>query len=92
MVSVGIQGKSTCNQVAAEPGRPLVWPGQFVMGYNRQNLQDPLVPIAPAALNLVWQKNGSYLVYRRLQQKVHLFWQFCKAGATAGKLTHAFSE
>ena len=35
------------------------------------------------ALKIAWQKNGSYLVYRRLQQKVHRFWQFCEAGATA---------
>src|SRR5262249_46571479 len=25
----------------AEPGRPLVWPGQFLIGYNRQDPRDP---------------------------------------------------
>lgn len=61
----------------AEPGRPLVWPGQFVIGYNRQLPNDPL-KVRPAVVltTLPWRKNGSYLVYRRLQQKVHLFWQF----------------
>jgi Dyp-type peroxidase family len=67
----------------AEPGRPLVWPGQFLIGYNRQDPRDALKPIGPAPLTVEWQKNGSYLVYRRLQQKVHLFWQFCEAGAQA---------
>ena len=67
----------------AEPGRPLVWPGQFLIGYNRQDPRDALKPRAPALLKIKWQRNGSYLVYRRLQQKVHLFWQFCEAGAQA---------
>jgi Dyp-type peroxidase family len=67
----------------AEPGRPLVWPGQFVIGYSRQDPRDPLMPRAPAPLKVDWQRNGSYLVYRRLQQKVHLFWQFCEAEAQA---------
>jgi Dyp-type peroxidase family len=67
----------------AEPGRPLVWPGQFVIGYKRQNPMDPLKPRDPAAVQLAWQKNGSYLVYRRLQQQVHKFWQFCETSAKA---------
>jgi Dyp-type peroxidase family len=67
----------------AEPGRPLVWPGQFLIGYNRQDPTDPLKPKNPAPLNVSWQKNGSYLVYRRLQQKVHLFWGFCETNASA---------
>jgi len=70
-------------ELFAEPGRPLVWPGQFVLGYNRQDPRDDLNPQAPAPLKVRWQKNGSYLVYRRLQQKVHLFWRFCEAGAQA---------
>lgn len=65
----------------AEPGRPLVWPGQFLIGYNRQNPMDALAPRKPAVPKLKWQRNGSYLVYRRLQQRVHLFWRFCEAGA-----------
>jgi Dyp-type peroxidase family len=65
----------------AEPGRPLVWPGQFLIGYNRQDPRDALKPMTPAPVKVKWQRNGSYLVYRRLQQKVHLFWQFCESGA-----------
>ncbi len=71
----------------AEPGRPLVWPGQFLIGYNRQDPQDAVNPKKPAPLNLPWQKNGSYLVYRRLQQLVHKFWEFCETSARA--LQHA---
>jgi len=67
----------------AEPGRPLVWPGQFLLGYNRQDPEEALKPKAPAPLEVGWQRNGSYLVYRRLRQKVHLFWQFCENGAQA---------
>jgi Dyp-type peroxidase family len=64
-------------ELFAEPGRVLVWPGQFVIGYQRQNSSQLLKP-APAFVPKVgWQRNGSYLVYRRLQQKVHLFWRFC---------------
>jgi Dyp-type peroxidase family len=65
----------------AEPGRPLVWPGQFLIGYKRQDPRDALAPRDPAPLKLSWQKNGSYLVYRRLQQLVHKFWEFCETNA-----------
>jgi Dyp-type peroxidase family len=67
----------------AEPGRPLVWPGQFLIGYNRQDPTNAVRPRDPAPLKLAWQKNGSYLVYRRLQQFVHKFWEFCRDGAAA---------
>ena len=35
----------------AEPGRPLVWPGQFLIGYQRQNPLDALKPrpVAPVS-------------------------------------------
>jgi Dyp-type peroxidase family len=59
----------------------LVWPGQFLIGYNRQDRSDFLEPFRPFEPRVPWQRNGSYLVYRRLQQKVHLFWSFCQDGA-----------
>jgi Dyp-type peroxidase family len=68
-------------ELFAEPGRPLVWPGQFLIGYNRQDRLDFLKPRTPFKPRVPWQRNGSYLVYRRLQQKVHLFWNFCDEGA-----------
>lgn len=68
-------------ELFAEPGRPLVWPGQFLIGYNRQDRSDFLKPFTPFEPKVPWQRNGSYLVYRRLQQKVHAFWRFCTDGA-----------
>lgn len=65
----------------AVPGRPLVWPGQFIIGYKRQDRLNFTAPRPPVATKVAWQRNGSYLVYRRLQQRVDLFWQFCKEGA-----------
>src|SRR5205085_3440394 len=47
----------------AEPGRPLVWPGQFLIGYNRQDPRDALGPRDPFKIKVEWQRNGSYLVY-----------------------------
>jgi Dyp-type peroxidase family len=70
-------------EMFAEPGRPLVWPGQFLIGYNRQDRLDFLEPHAPFEPRVPWQRNGSYLVYRRLQQNVHAFWRFCRDGAAA---------
>ena len=60
----------------ARPGEPLVWPGQFVLGYPTQSktdprLSNPSLPLAPA-----WLKDGSYLVFRRLRQDVALFRRF----------------
>jgi Dyp-type peroxidase family len=70
----------------AEPGQPLVWPGQFVFGYFRQARQDPRTP-PPPPIDKVdecppWGVNGSYLVIRRLRQDVGAFWAFVTAEAT----------
>jgi Dyp-type peroxidase family len=65
----------------AVPGRPLVWAGQFIIGYRRQNRLDLIEPAPAFVPKVAWQRNGSYLVYRRMQQKVHLFWRFCHDGA-----------
>lgn len=66
----------------ASPGRQLVWPGHFIFGYPRQFKDDPEVPrenSAPAGP--VWAKNGSFMVYRRLQQDVAKFHDFLASGA-----------
>jgi Dyp-type peroxidase family len=58
------------------PGQDLVWPGEFVFGYPGQDPEDPdkegLVPPMAAP----WMRNGSYLVFRRLEQKVPEFRRF----------------
>ncbi len=65
----------------AEPGRALVWPGQFVIGWQRQNLNDPVEPGTIDSDSPNWAKNGSYVVFRRLQQKVDAFHTFLKQEA-----------
>jgi len=69
----------------AEPGRPLIWPGQFVLGWARQSLDDGVQPGALDPGVPAWAQNGSYVVFRRLQQRVDEFHSFLsdKAGALA---------
>jgi Dyp-type peroxidase family len=61
----------------ASPGQPLLWPGQFVFGYPST---DRLTggPVKPGKLKPAWLKNGSLLVFRRLQQNVAGFTRFLK--------------
>ncbi|MCB9103055.1 MAG: Dyp-type peroxidase [Anaerolineales bacterium] len=57
----------------AKPGQPLIWPGQFILGYppqSRTHYREPL----PTPANLPpLARNGSFLVYRRLRQDVAKF-------------------
>jgi Dyp-type peroxidase family len=59
-----------------KPGQPLIWPGQFVLGYRLQRDDDPIQPQKPLKLSPSWTKNGSFLVCRRLLQDVPAFWNF----------------
>jgi Dyp-type peroxidase family len=65
-----------------EPGRPgpdLVWPGEFVFGYPDEDGRfeggEPDWMTSGDGFRLApeWAENGSYLVFRRLKQHVHLF-------------------
>ena len=67
----------------AEPGRPLVWPGQFVLGLPQQDHDHPLTPRPAADPKPPWARNGSYLVVRRLRQDVGGFWAFAREQAAA---------
>jgi Dyp-type peroxidase family len=51
-----------------KPGQPLVWPGRFVLGLPRSRDE------APAPVHPVW-RNGSFLVFRRLEQDVAAFYE-----------------
>lgn len=53
------------------PGQHLVWPGEFVLGYPASS-PDPRLP-GPVRPVPAWMHNGSFLVYRRLQQHVDVF-------------------
>ena len=69
----------------AKPGQPLIWPGQFVLGYKLQRADDSIQPQKPLKLSPSWTKNGSFLVCRRLLQDVPAFWNFMEQ--TAAKLS-----
>lgn len=62
----------------AKPGQSLVWPGQFLLGMQRQNPESPRDPDSEEAQKNFpeWAKYGSYLVCRRLRQDVKSFWEF----------------
>ena len=58
------------------PGQDLVWPGEFVFGYPGQHPKDPVKPGKPPEMAAPWMKNGSFMVFRRLEQKVPEFRKF----------------
>lgn len=65
----------------AAPGKPLIWPGQFVFGYRGQ-LDDDRPGLLVKA-GEAWMANGSYLIFRRLNQDVAGFHAWCEAQANA---------
>jgi Dyp-type peroxidase family len=62
------------------PGQDLVWPGEFILGYPKTG-PDPLRPGVTLAQTPDWMRNGSYLVYRRLEQDVPAFWSHMRREA-----------
>jgi Dyp-type peroxidase family len=58
------------------PGQDLVWPGEFVFGYPGQHPNDPVKAGPPPPMAAPWMKNGSFMVFRRLEQKVPEFRRF----------------
>jgi len=68
-----------------KPGQDLLWPGEFVFGYPRQDAEAASIaepgPLSTAGPH--WSRNGSYLVFRRLKQDVFGFHSFLKATAAA---------
>jgi Dyp-type peroxidase family len=67
----------------AQPGQPLVWPGQFLLGakYPVQNAFNSLQPQPNSIPEPAWAANGSFLVFRRLRQNVAGFWQLMNSEA-----------
>jgi Dyp-type peroxidase family len=63
------------------PGRDLVWPGEFVFGYPGQHPDDPVREGPAPEMAAPWMRDGSYMVFRRLEQKVPEFRRFVRAQA-----------
>jgi Dyp-type peroxidase family len=57
----------------SRPGQPLIWPGQFVFGYEGQRADDPVRGGAVVAGGPNWMDDGSFLVFRRLREDVPTF-------------------
>lgn len=56
------------------PGQDLLWPGEFVLGYETQVAGDDFAEKGPPLdLPQPWMKDGAFLVLRRLQQFVPEF-------------------
>lgn len=72
----GLTRRSTTNPDQGLPGQDLIWPGEFVFGYPGQDPNDALKPRPPSDLAAPWLRNGSYMVFRRLEQKVPEFRKF----------------
>ncbi|MCC5637763.1 Dyp-type peroxidase [Nostoc sp. CHAB 5844] len=67
------------NPNQGKPGQDVLWPGEFVFGYEDQNpdakdLEHSKGAIASAGPK--WADDGSYLVFRRLRQDVFKFHKF----------------
>jgi Dyp-type peroxidase family len=58
------------------PGEDLLWPGEFVFGYPGQHPEHPTKEGPPPPMAAPWMRNGSYMVFRRLEQKVPEFRRF----------------
>jgi len=54
----------------------LIWPGEFVFGYPGQDPSDAVKPGRPPDMAAPWLRNGSYMAFRRLEQKVPEFRKF----------------
>lgn len=72
-------------RIFASPGVPLIQPGEFVLGYPRQDPDDAELTQDPADTRTEpeWARDGSYLVYRRLRQDVAAFERFLDHGAAS---------
>ena len=72
----GLTRRSTSNPDQGLPGQDRIWPGEFVFGYPGQDPSDPVRQGPPPDMAAPWLRNGSYMVFRRLEQKVPEFRRF----------------
>jgi Dyp-type peroxidase family len=64
------------------PGQDLLWPGEFVFGYPGQHRDNPYQEGLVPQMATPWMRNGSYMVFRRLEQKVPEFRRFVREQAS----------
>jgi len=76
--------RNLANRNQGLPGQDVLWPGEFIFGYEGQDRTNAIAPgpdslkpdgkpVAPQ-----WAENGSYLVLRRLRQDVGGFHRFLR--------------
>jgi Dyp-type peroxidase family len=63
-----------------KPGQDVLWPGEFVFGYKKQNAKAKDIgdPNGSSDAGPEWARNGSFLTFRRLHQNVFGFHSFLK--------------
>lgn len=74
-------------------GQPLIWPGQFVLGLERQrpSFSDP-APLPSLPVFPGWARHGSTLVIRRLRQDTARFERFVDQAAYDLARRHGFAD
>jgi len=80
----GLTRRATNDPKQGLPGQDLIWPGEFVFGYPGQGPRVAVKPGPPPHMEAPWLRNGSYMAFRRLEQKVPEFRKF--VAERAGRL------
>lgn len=92
--------------VPPKPDQTILPPGEFILGYANGYAQIPFAPTVAAGTDplgllkldevdmgrLGLGRNGSYLVFRKLQQHVGAFWSYFRAQAGANGLPESDAE
>jgi Dyp-type peroxidase family len=76
-------GQNPADEGQGLPGADLLWPGEFVFGYPEQDKNDVDNSSGLSDGGLAWMKNGSFMVFRRLEQLVPEFHATARAKANA---------
>src|SRR4029077_9455744 len=72
----GLTRRATNDPKQGLPGQDLIWPGEFVFGYPGQDPSDAVKAGRSPDMAVPWLRNGSYMVFRRLEQRVPEFRKF----------------
>ena len=78
-VPLGVAAERGARSGASRPGSALAV--EFILGYPGQDPHDPVKPGPIAPLPAPWARNGTYMVFRRLEQRVPEFRNFVAANA-----------